>query len=267
MFQSMDFPVRSGGSPDSRPEFAPSSRNWSPVLARLIVLGGALAVLKVLLVAQQGQSLYEAHWRFNSASGNWVNYAAFFVFLLLGALSLGQLSRCYPTAGLRGIRTINATLVLLGLSFIFLTFHNGNKNFLYPILSGVLNWRSLGPYVANALFFNEPFLAGWMVAYAFSYCALIRSGRERWCILLTAMFASVYSIVYLRELALRKNELLVIDSLGTLSLVAAWRAERYGMRRLGSLGIVSLLLPVAWTVFFGWALLRFDTEWRSFAAG
>lgn len=267
MFQSMDFPAHSGGSPDLRTALSRSGRSWSTVLARLVVLGLGLAVLKILLVAQQGRSLYEAHWRLNSASGSWVNYAAFYFFLLLGVLGLAQLSRCYPTAGLKGIRALNVTAVVLALSFIFLTFHNGNRNYFYPVVSGLLKWTSLGPYLANALFFNQPFLAGWILAYAFSYYVLIRLGWERSCLLLTAAFAAVYSIVHLRELAVRKDELLLIDSLGVLALVAAWCAQRYGMRRLGRWGLASLSLPFAWTVFFAWALLRFDSDWRSFAAG
>ena len=88
-------------------------------------------------------------------------------------------------------------MLALGLIFIFLTLRNGDKNLLYPAFSGILKWSSLGPYAANALFFNKPFLAAWMVVYAIVYAGLIRIRREKRALLLTSVFGCAYAIICL----------------------------------------------------------------------
>jgi hypothetical protein len=246
-----------------------NQRDWRtliPVLSRLLVMGLALVLLKTALVISQGQNLYEAHWRLDGASGSWLNYLGFFLFVLIGGASLLQLQRAVSVSGAPGVRVVNGVVLALGLGFIFLSLRNGDKNLLYPAFSGILKWNSLGPYAANALFFNKPFLAAWMAAYAIAYAVLISMRRENRALLLTSLFGCAYALIYLREFMLRGPELLVIDSLGVLSIIATWRANRTAARRLGRIGMACLLAPLVWTSIFAAALLRFDTQWQSFAA-
>src|SRR5690242_8357642 len=144
----------------------------SAVWSRVLILLIGLVALKILLIGGQGQSLYEAHWRIGPTQMNWLNYLAFLGFVVQGGLSLVRLGNECRSISVRSVRAANAALLALGLSFIFLTFHNGDKNYFYPVLSGVLNWNSLGPYIANSLLFNSPFLAGWLFVYAALYYVL-----------------------------------------------------------------------------------------------
>jgi hypothetical protein len=232
-------------------------------MSRLIVLFVALAVLKVILTVGQGQSLYEAHWRTNGVPESRVNVAAFCAFILLGGLSLASIAKRSQEIGTKAVRTLNASVLLLGLVFIFLTFHNGNKNYFYPILNGVLKWSSLGPYFANSLFFNQPFLAAWIFVYGISYYVMARTGREKWVLWLTATFGCAYALIHLRELMGRRDELLVVDSLCLLSLFMNWRLNCRKNASGVRLSPGWLLLPLSWTLFYGWALLRFDSEWHT----
>jgi hypothetical protein len=131
----------------------------------------------------------------------------------------------------------------LGLLFILLTFHAQEKNYLYPILSGVLNWDSLIPYLSLDFFFHPPFLGAWLFIYGLSYYVLARSDRESWVLYLTATFGAVYAMAALRELAISRTELLVASSLGVASLVVGQRGE-------GKIRLAWLLAPLVWCVFF-----------------
>ena len=51
--------------------------------------------------------------------------------------SLLRLGKECRTIGIKSLRAANAVVLALGLSFIFLTFHNGEKNYIYPLVSGV----------------------------------------------------------------------------------------------------------------------------------
>jgi hypothetical protein len=235
---------------------------WPRVAVVLLVL----VALKLLLIAGQGQSLYEAHWRIGGVRVTRLNEIAFYGFVILGGLSLARLGRSCQSVGVASVRTANAVVFILGLTFIFLTFHNGDKNFIYPALSGVLKWTSVIPYLSNALFFNEPYLAGWIFAYVASYYLLARTGRETWVLWLTAGYGCTYGLVNLQELVGYRNELLIVDCVGVIALLMAGRTsgqEGLDGRRIP---ISWVWAPLAWTVFFAWALLRFDTEWHSAAA-
>ena len=257
--------------------------NWSTgtaaVWSRIQVVLVALLAIKMVLIAGQGQGLYEAHWRIGGTNVTWVNVGAFVGFVLLGVLGLVELGRESQTVGVRSVRFVNAVVLVLGLCFIFLTFHNGNKNYLYPILNGILKWDSLGPYLTNSLFFNPPFLAAWVFAYASLYYILARTGRERRVLSLTAAFACAYALLQLRDLIAYRDELLILDTLGLISLLATWHRNQLlrdpgPPNQAGSASVFSrdwltrfgwawLLLPLVWTVFFCWALLRFDSLWHT----
>jgi hypothetical protein len=236
------------------------------VWSRCLILLLALAAIKVVLIICQSESLYEMHWRVGGMRPTWINDFSFFALVVLGGLSLVRLEKSCRSVGTGTVRVANAAVLVLGLCFLFLTFHNGDKNFFYPVLSGVLNWTSLCSYSANSLFFNEPFLAAWMFAYAIVYYIAARTGREHRVLSLTAMFTVAYALINLREFARYRNELLIIDCAAAVSLGIAGFSGRLGQGATQRLSIVWLFLPCAWVCFFAWALLRFDPQWHSNAA-
>ena len=254
-----DATVGSGAKSDSLSKWgAAASSSSIGALPRAVLVFVGLVLLKLFLIGGLGQNLYETHWRYSGLRVTWVNHAAFYIFIFLGILSLVRLgSSCRPQ-GAQVVRSVNAVVLVLGLSFLFFTFHNGNRNFIYPVLDGTLKFQSLEPYLANAFFFNSPFLAAWLFLYVMGYYLLVRTGRESAVLYLTAAFAGTYACLYLRELNLHRNELLLIDCLGLLSLILASRP--------GRLHPLGLLLPLGWTLFFATALLRFDTDWRTNSA-
>jgi len=218
---------------------------WS----RIVVLFLALALIKIALLAGLGRHLGEIHWRVGLSRTTWCHPAvAFYLFVGLVVLNLARLASYCRSVGVKAVRAANAIVLGLGLIFILLTFHTGENNYLYPIMTGVLKWTSLGPYLSLDFFFRPPFLAAWLFGYAFAYYLLVRSDREAWALHLTALCAGGYAIICLRELPAYRNELLVADCLGVVSLVVA---------RLpgGKLQLAWLAAPALWSLGFAWGLL------------
>src|ERR1051326_1326701 len=222
----------------------------SAVWARLVVLFVALAGIKVALLVRLGKPLFDVHWRVTPHLPVWGDYILFGSFVVIGFISLIQLQRHCAIAGVRAIRAANAIVLSLGLLFVFLTFHAQGRNYLFPILTGVLDWNSLIPYLSLDLFFHPPFLAAWLFVYGLCYYGLARSGRESWVLYLTAIFAALYAVVALRELAVSRNELLAVNCLGAASLLAGWRTP-------GGVPVRWLLAPIIWCVLFAVELFWF----------
>ncbi len=233
------------------------------VWSRLAVLFPALASIKVVLLVGLRKHLCEIHWRVEPPATTWWNYFGFGLFLSLGMLSLLRLAQRCRSAGLRTVRTANGMILGLGLLFICLTFHSGDNNYFYPITTGVLRWTSLGSYLSLDLFFRCPFLAAWILGYVFMYYLLARTGHELWTLHLTAVCAGAYALVCLGELAGYRNELLVVDCLGAVSLWAQAGSRRTVSRREpgisgGSSGILRLgwmLAPAGWALCFAVGLI------------
>ena len=219
--------------------------SWS----RILVLFLALASIKIALLAGLDRHLSEIHWRVGGGARTaWCPPAvAYYLFVCLGVLSLLGLARRCRSVGLEAIRAANGMVLGLGLLFIFLTFHNGEKNYLYPIMTGILKWSSLGPYLSLDLCFRPPFLAAWVFGYAFTYYVLARTGRESWVLYVTAFCAGGYALLCLRELQAYSNDLVVADCLGVVSLLIA---------RLPSqkLQLGWLATPAVWSLGFAWEL-------------
>jgi phosphoglycerol transferase MdoB-like AlkP superfamily enzyme len=228
----------------------------------LVVFSG-LALLKVVMVIGQGESLYEAHWRVGAVRMDLFSYVGFAAFVALGVMGLVQLQKSCRSAGLKAVRATNAVVLCTGIVFLVLTLHNGDKNFFYPVLSGVLPPSSVGPYLANAFFFNQPFLAGWLFVYAACYYVMARTKRESGVLGLTAVFACVYALIFLQEFMLHRDELLIIDCAGLCSVMLARRSHSAAGDPAGRLHPAWFIVPVAWAVLFGWALLRFDDSWHT----
>lgn len=227
-----------------------------PAWARIMVLFVTLAAIKLALLFQLRKQVFEIHFRVDTVEEKWWNTVAFGLFLCLGVASLLQLGRQCRSVGVRAVRTANAVVLALGLTFIFLTFHEGDKNYVYPILTGVLNWRSLGPYLSLDFFFRAPYLGAWLFGYALTYYMLARTGREGWVLHLTAVLAGIYGTLYLRELIASGDELLIADCLGLTAVIAARHSGR-----TFALGLA--LLPFAWAALLTAEFLQLATTARS----
>jgi hypothetical protein len=221
------------------------------------VLFLALGSIKIALLVGLGRHLGEIHWRVAGSRTTWCPPAvACYLFVGLGVLSLLGLARHCRLVGVKAVRTANGIVLGLGLLFIFLTFHTGENNYLYPVLTGVLKWTSLGPYLSLDFFFRPPFLAAWLLGYAFIYYLLVRTGRESWALHFTALCAGAYALLCLRELPAYRNELLVADCLGVVSLLIA----RLPSKRLQ---LAWLAAPAVWGAGFAWGLFYVSSPHES----
>jgi hypothetical protein len=221
---------------------------WSRVLALFF----GLVVVKLVLVTGMSKQLFEIHWRVGTPEINWWDYVSFFGLVCLAVVSLTRLASHCRASGIGSVRAANITVLGLGLIFILLTFHtnsNSDHNYVYPILAGVLDWNSLVPYLSLNLFFQAPFLGGWIFIYGLVYYVLARTGRELWALHVTAFFAGAYALIYLRELAICHNELLVVDCLGVVSLFM-------GRSTRGKLSVAWLLAPAVWSLCCTAQMLR-----------
>jgi len=192
----------------------------SPALWSRIAVGfAALCLVKLILLASLRKQLYEIHWRVSDEAPTWLNSFAFYLFAVLAGLNLWKLgTRCMP-AGARVVRAANICVLFLCAVFILLTFHEGDKNYLYAVMNEILTWKSLGWYLYNNSCFQKPFLAAWVLGYAFLYYGFWRKGREHLMLRVTAVFATAYLLLCLRDFREYRNVLVVADCLGIACLV------------------------------------------------
>ncbi len=130
------------------------------VWARIQVLFFALVLIKGILILGLRKHLYEIHWRVGGEDITPAGQVAFYLFVVLGLFCLVDLGRCCRSVGIRAVRAANFTVLGLGLLFIFFNFHTGDKKYLYPIMTGVLKWQSLGPYLSLDFFFPSSLSRG-----------------------------------------------------------------------------------------------------------
>ncbi len=214
------------------------------VWVRIGLLTGALFLIKILLLWTYRRHLYEIHWRVSSLKPDWLDPMAFYLFALLVGLNLWVLGGRGAAMGIRAARTVNFCVLGLGAAFIFLTFHAGDKNYLFPLLNGILTWKNISWYLAMDFFFGPPYLAVWVMAYAGGYYFLWRTGREHWMWRVTAVCAAAYTAVCLRDLMVDRNALVAVDCVGFASLVAGLAAGQRAMC------LVWVGLPLLGMVFF-----------------
>jgi hypothetical protein len=195
--------------------------------ARALVLFVVLAAIKCALLVHFQKQVFETHWRLPLAEITTIGAIAFYVFIALGAVSLLQLSQACRNIGIHAVRRANAIVLGCGLLFIFLTFHVADKNYLFPILTGVLPWSGLIPYLSLDLFFHPPFLGAWLFVYALVIYVLIRTGRERHSLILTTLFASIYAAINLADLKVFRDELILVDCIGipTILFGFVWQSK------------------------------------------
>jgi len=221
------------------------------VWARISLLFGALCLIKVLILLNFQRYLFGIHWRIDPLAPDWLSEVAFYVFALLVGLNLWVLGKHCAAVGMSAIRTVNFCVLGLGAAFIFLTFHAGDKNYLSPLMNGVLAWKNIGWYLIEDSCFGPPYLAVWILAYALGYYFLARTGRERWTLRVTAISAAVYTAFCLHDLTVDRNALIAVDCLGIASFVGGFATGQRALRLwwicLSLLGIVflyALFLPL-----------------------
>jgi phosphoglycerol transferase MdoB-like AlkP superfamily enzyme len=219
---------RDGKSPLNSPEHSRQScfglfgRGTVPwdVGGRIILLFAVLCLIKLVMLAGFRKHLFEIHWRINSTPQTWVNEAVFYAFAVLAGLNLWQLGKRCRAGGARVVRAANLCVLVLGVLFLFLTFHAGDKSYLSLLMSNTLGWWDLKWYLSLAFFFQPPFLAGWLGTYGLLYYGLARTGREHWMLHVTALFVASYTAFFLQDLMVCRDALLVADCLGVACLLA-----------------------------------------------
>lgn len=199
--------------------------NWrnifaSPALWSRIAAGfAALCIIKLILLVSVRKELFELHWRVGDVSPGVLNSIAFYLFAALVGLNVWKLAtRCLP-AGVRVVRAANLAILFLGVLFILLTFHVGDQNYLNALMTDMLQWKDFQWYLINGTCFAMPFLGIWLVAYALLYYGFRRKGREHLMLRVTAIFATLYIVVCLRDLREFRDALLVADCIGIACLV------------------------------------------------
>jgi glucan phosphoethanolaminetransferase (alkaline phosphatase superfamily) len=215
--------ARTGGAGD--PATGKASRTlfaaWkSPAIWSRIAVGfAALCLVKIILLIALRKQLFEIHWRVSDEAPTWLNSFAFYLFGVLAGLNLWKLAtRCMP-AGARVVRAANICVLFLCSLFVFLTFHAGDKNYLFAVMNDILTWKSLGWYLYTDSCFQMPFLAAWLFGYALVYYGFWSKGREHLMLRVTAIFAAAYILVCLRDLREYRNALVIADCLGIGCLV------------------------------------------------
>ncbi|HUB87335.1 MAG TPA: sulfatase-like hydrolase/transferase [Verrucomicrobiae bacterium] len=211
---------------DSRRSTARWAIPWD-VGGRIGLLFVVLCVIKLTMLAGFRMHLFEIHWRTRVIPLTWLNEAEFYIFSILIGLNLWQFGmRCHSLGGVKAVRMGNAFVLVIAAAFIFLTFHIADNNYLYPVMVGTLSWWDLRWYLDLAFFFQLPYLAAWVSAYALTYYVLARTGRERLVLHVTAVFAAIYTALFLRDLMAYRYSLLVVDCLGTACLLACVGSQR-----------------------------------------
>ncbi len=218
--------------------------------SRIVVVFGALALIKLVLLIGLRKHLQEIHWRTSGDSVSWMGSFAFYVLAGVLVYTLIQFGKQCQPAGVRAVRVANALVLGFGGLLIFLAFHEGDKNYLYPVMTGVLNWKDLVAYLSLNLFFRAPFLMVWISAYVVGYYLLVRFRREHQAFALTATFAGLYWIVCWQDFISRTSDLWVILLFGLVSVFQLRCSKR-------AFSPMWLLAPVSWTLLV-WGLFRLE---------
>ncbi len=166
------------------------------VAGRITLLFGTLCLIKLVMLAGLQKYLFQMHWRVPAEPFTWVNWAVFGAFVILLGLNLWQFAARCSLAGARVVRIANLGILILGAWFILITFHAGDKNYLYPVLNGTLTFWDLRSYLSLVFFFQAPFLAVWLFVYALIYYGLVRTGREHLALYVTSVFATTYTAFF-----------------------------------------------------------------------
>lgn len=216
----------SGTSEEAKADTRPRSGGGSrPIWNRALLLFTALCVIKFVMLFDLRRHLFELHWRIGPEEVIWANYAAFYVFALLVGLNLWMFSLRCERGGVRVVRGANACILVLGALFILLTFSEQGDNYVCALINNFLDLKDIGAYLYDRSCFDPPYLALWVLGYAFLYYGMARKGREYLMLRVTAVFAMIYIALCLGNEWYREI-LFVVDSIGISMLIGAWVAKR-----------------------------------------
>lgn len=198
----------------------------SPAVWNRIAVGfAALCVIKLIMLTGLRKELFQIHYRVGGEAPDALNAIVFYLFAALAGLNLWKLSAQCLRGGVRVVRAANICVLLAGLLFILLSWHEGPNNYLHAVMAEILRWRNLGWYLYLYSCFQMPFLAGWILAYGFLYYGFWRKKREYLVLRVTAIFATAYIAICMRGLMDYRNELTVVDCLGIACLVLNGRGR------------------------------------------
>ena len=201
---------------------------WVPadVWIRAGLLLGALSLIKVVILFALRKHLFEIHWRVTGFPPTWIDTASFYTFAVLVGLNLWLLAKRCVGGGAVVVRVANAWVLLLGVVFIIMTFHQGEQTYLLMLMTGVLGLKNILAYLNLDFFFHPPYLAAWIGGYAFAYYVLVRTRREPLALFLTAVTATAFTLLCLGDLVQYSAALLCADCIGIAGLIAAQRSNR-----------------------------------------
>ncbi len=233
-----------GESPADEKGWAASE--FSRVWGRVIILFLGLAAVKFLMLARLGGHMFQIHWRVPGRAAGWFEYSCFFLVGAAGVFGMVRLARVCRDLPVSAARAANAWLVVLGLTGIFLSFHEGEWNWLLPVMEGTLDVGDLWSYMSMNLFFRSPYLGVWIAVYAAIAFGLVRTGRERGLLYVTAAFFAVYYLVFLNDLVRRGDDLLLLACLGVCAMLGRGDASSRARMFVWTVAGVSLLAVAAW---------------------
>lgn len=231
-------------------------KRWVPaaVLNRSLLLLAALCLIKLIMLWSFRQHLFEIHWRTSGEPYGWLNVAAFYVFAAILGLNLWRFAGSCSEGGAASVRRANFWILAIGVLFILLTFHEGDKNYIYMLLNNFLSVKDLRWNLILNGCFRMPFLAGWFFAYTLIYYGLVRKRREVLVLKVTAIFACLYTILCLRDLMSYRAVLIIADSFGLACLISS-----FPVRRVAPI-FTRIALPVALLTILFFLFGSFDSR-------
>jgi arylsulfatase A-like enzyme len=239
-----------GGQSHWRAWWSGQAAAAKPLVGRGLVLLLVLCGIKATLLAHLVGHLYQEHWRLDLKPVAWVDYANFYLLVLLVGLTFFLAARRIASLDKRAIRGFNLACLGAGLLFAFFSLCRMKNTYLYPVMTGTLDLADLWPYLRLDLLFEPPFLGAYVLVLAFGYWLLARSGRERWTIWGVGGAGVLYLVLNLQELVTYGNSLMVINCFGLAGL-ASWRLSRGALAWRWQLA--PLVLGVAGWVLLGWS--------------
>jgi phosphoglycerol transferase MdoB-like AlkP superfamily enzyme len=220
---------------------AGAATNSSGVWSRAAILFAALCLIKLVMLWSLQKHLFEIHWRVSVEKVTTLNAVAFYLFALLIGLNLWKLAARCMLGGARLVRSANACVLFLGTLFILLTFHEGDKGYLYAVINGVLGWKDLWWYLVTNSCFRSPYLVAWLLGYGFVYYLFFRTNREHLVLRVTAVFATAYVGLCLGDLSGYCKVIVVADCIGLACLFPIRPGDRLSWFRIGAL--------IGWTAY------------------
>ncbi len=210
---------RVGSIPTGASEGARPGSEFARIWGRVVALFAGLVVVKLAMIVELRQHLYQTHWRLTERNAGPVDHLAFYALIALGAYGIVRIGRGCRDLPVSSARTANLWLLFLGGLGVFLSFSEGERNYLLPVMEGVLNYGDLWAYLSMNLFFRQPYLGAWILAYGAVWYVLIRTGKERRIFEAAAVFFAAYCVWHLRPLLSRGNDLLALAAFGCFGVV------------------------------------------------